>query len=134
MLTSILRPLNELHPPSSVLPPKQIRPLLELFLEPLGPSFCLPGSGSGSASRSDGSDPAEWAASEAASTQAQAELLASRVLPPPWWASHLGTRPPSWWLAAVDGAALDAQPGRRKVGFLNACEWVGGVQESQLPQ
>ena len=95
--------------------------------------------GGSNAAGSMTADTSEWSPSDPAVAAARAELASSRVLPAPWWACHLGTRPPGWWLAAVDPAALEAQPGRRKVGFLNACErgegnsrqpsWVGAQEE-----
>jgi hypothetical protein len=46
-----------------------------------------------------------------------------RLLPAAWWAEELGAgRGLGWWFSAVDGAALAAEPTRRRLGFLNALE------------
>jgi hypothetical protein len=56
--------------------------------------------------------------------QSELQVLdAQRILPVPWWMSHLGCEPIRWWLAAVDPARLAALPARLKVSFLHACEF-----------
>ncbi len=102
--------LNALAP----LRPLELRPLLELMLEPLAAALLPPPAAAvaGVAARPGG------AAVEAAAAQADA----FRLLPPPWWSGALLGRGLGWWLAAVNDAALAALPARRKVGFLNACE------------
>ena len=42
-----------------------------------------------------------------------------RLFESAWWAGHLGAEPGSFWLAAVDGAALAVQPLRRRIGYVN---------------
>mgnify|MGYP001807370637 CR=1 FL=1 len=94
--------------------PAELRPLLELLLEPMAMAFVEP--------------PAAVAAAAAprpggAAAEAEAaELDRFRLLPPPRWSAAMLGRGVGWWLAAVEQAALDALPPRRKIGFLNACE------------
>ncbi|GIL61502.1 hypothetical protein Vafri_15933, partial [Volvox africanus] len=95
--------------------PEELRPLLELLLEPMQAAFTPP--------------PLEAAAAVppragtgAATTAAVEELDRYRLLPPPWWSAPMLTCGVGWWLKAVDSAALDVLPARRKVGFLNAFE------------
>ncbi|EFJ49017.1 hypothetical protein VOLCADRAFT_104545 [Volvox carteri f. nagariensis] len=84
---------------------EELRPLLELLLEPMAAAFMAP----------------EEAPALRAAAGAE-DLNRYRLIPPPWWSAPMLGRGVGWWLAAVDQAALDALPARRKVGFLNAFE------------
>jgi U3 small nucleolar RNA-associated protein 20 len=121
----------------AALQPLELRPLLELLLEPLGGVFRDPNGAAGAG----GEAAAAVAGGPAAKRQrvangggggvwvpggfdaADAEGLdRCRLVPAPWWSAPMGTRGLDWWLAAVDAAALARQPLRRKQGFLNALE------------
>ncbi|KAG2487780.1 hypothetical protein HYH03_013624 [Edaphochlamys debaryana] len=119
---AILNFLAHLRPP-------ELRPLLELLLEPMAAAFQRP------PPEVEASlvEPGRGAAAEASA----ASLDSFRLLPPPWWSAPLLGRGLAWWLAAVDGRALAALPPRRKVGFLNAFEdllsHLGHAVEPFLP-
>jgi U3 small nucleolar RNA-associated protein 20 len=100
----------------------ELRPLLELLLEPLAPAFAAPEDAAEPPSkrRRLGPEPAARAggaggAQEAAAAEELAALDSCRLLPAPWWAQHLGSRGLAWWLAAVDADALAALPLRLRV-------------------
>jgi U3 small nucleolar RNA-associated protein 20 len=88
--------------------PPELRPLLELFLAPLSPAFVRPAGPRGEA--------------ELAALVGGDDADAHRLLEGPWWGRCLGRQPGAWWLAHVDAAALNGQPLRRRVGYLNALE------------
>ncbi len=97
--------------------PAELRPLLELLLEPMAVAFVRPAEEDG---RAQGVAGWERPGGRQAEKEAQ-ELDRFRLLPPPWWSAAMLGRGAGWWLAAVDQVALDALPARRKIGFLNAC-------------
>jgi hypothetical protein len=119
----------------------ELRPLLELLLEPLAPAFAEPGDAAEPPSkRRRVAEPAAEAAEararhEAAAAGELAALDGCRLLPAPWWAQHLGSRGLAWWLAAVDGDALAALPLRLRVGpALAHCTAPGALLPwAQLP-
>lgn len=45
-----------------------------------------------------------------------------RLIEGPWWGRCLGRQPGAWWLAHVDAAALNGEPLRRRIGYLNTLE------------
>lgn len=55
-----------------------------------------------------------------------------------WWGNILGTKSGVFWLEAIDGKALNSQPLRRRVGYLNTLEdllkHLGHRMESFLPE
>lgn len=106
------------------LEPSELRPLLELLLDPLSSSFTLP---SGPDSIDDEGSSSQGRAESEVEARMDAE---NRLLPPQWWACHLGTRGPSWWLQAVDDVKMEAQLARRKIGFLNSCRSIKSPQFS----
>ncbi|KAL4434124.1 hypothetical protein ABPG75_000565 [Micractinium tetrahymenae] len=89
--------------------PGELRPLLELFLAPLSAAFVRPPVGS-------------------EEERALGRLMAEddpdrhRLIEGPWWGACLGRQPGAWWLAHIDAAALNAEPLRRRVGYLNTLE------------
>ncbi|GIL90429.1 hypothetical protein Vretifemale_18038, partial [Volvox reticuliferus] len=95
--------------------PEELRPLLELLLEPMGTAFTPPPPEAAAAAPRSGAGSASAAA-------AVSELDRYRLVPPPWWSAPMLTCGVGWWLEAVDPAALDVLPARRKMGFLHAFE------------
>ena len=45
-----------------------------------------------------------------------------RLIEGPWWGGYLGQQSGDWWLRHIDGAALSAEPLRRRIGYLNTLE------------
>lgn len=45
-----------------------------------------------------------------------------RLIEGPWWGRCLGRQPGAWWLAHIDAAALNAEPLRKRIGYLNTLE------------
>lgn len=123
----------------AALQPLELRPLLELLLEPLGPVFSDPDA-AGAAGDSNlnpdsngGPSPkrrrvvvgggASAARVPGGFDAADAESLdRCRLVPPPWWSARMGGEGFGWWLGAVDAHTLAKQPLRRKQGYLNALE------------
>ncbi|BDA46528.1 probable small subunit processome component 20 homolog [Coccomyxa sp. Obi] len=134
----------------TALEPPELRPLLVLFLIPLGSGFAAadPAGPPAVAASAAGDPPVVGAgntvgagrrrpaATAAAGPPAVAGAAPARGVPAPnapaaaaeadalfaepWWAAHLGQEGGGWWLAAADSAALAALPSRQCVGFLNA--------------
>lgn len=86
----------------------ELRPLLELFLAPLSSAFVRPAG--------------EAAAAELAAFAGSGGGDAGRLVEAPWWGAALGAAPGAWWLAHIDVARLNAEPVRKRVGFLNTLE------------
>lgn len=45
-----------------------------------------------------------------------------RLIEGPWWGRCLGRQPGAWWLEHIDAAALNAEPLRKRIGYLNTLE------------
>ncbi|EFN57812.1 hypothetical protein CHLNCDRAFT_51116 [Chlorella variabilis] len=88
--------------------PGELRPLLELFLMPLSAAFVRPSGEAGEALLQQ--------------LVAQDDPDAHRLIEGPWWGRCLGRQPGAWWLAHVDAAALNGEPLRRRIGYLNTLE------------
>jgi U3 small nucleolar RNA-associated protein 20 len=108
--------------------PLELRTLLHLFLAPLGAVFVQP----------DAVATAGLLEGPSASTLAAAAAAAAGEEGGPWWARALGRRPGAFWLAAIDAGALNAQPLRRRIGYLNTLEdllrHLGHKMEAYLPE
>ena len=117
----------------AALPPVELRPLLGLFLAPLGPALRPPKGPAPPAAR----EPAGAALRPLTGVDRQAAAAADGrggrvgenpstnstapgLFEEPWWAPELGSRDAAWWLAAVDVGAYAALPARTRLGFLNA--------------
>lgn len=88
--------------------PAELRPLLELFLTPLSSAFVRPAGEEGQAML--------------AQLVAQDDPDAHRLIEGPWWGRCLGRQPGSWWLAHINATELNAEPLRRRIGYLNTLE------------
>jgi len=45
-----------------------------------------------------------------------------RLIEGPWWGACLGHQSGAWWLQHIDAATLNAEPLRRRIGYLNTLE------------
>lgn len=99
--------------------PLELAPLLHLLLEPLDAAF-----------KQQPTDDDNSSLNQAAEE--------SEVFQMPWWARHLGRQSGFYWLTNIDMQALNAQPLRRRVGYLNALEdlmkHLGHRMEPFLPE
>lgn len=129
----------------AALEPLELRPLLELFMEPLGaaihrvdepstatgngtlaPSHPAPGSPNKRRKLDVEGTSQKVVAAGAAAAEDVSDFDQHRLLQPPWWAAQLGTAPMTWWLRAVSQESIAAQPARRKMGLLNVIEDLMG--------
>jgi U3 small nucleolar RNA-associated protein 20 len=105
----------------AALQPQELRPLLLLFLHPLGVALSQPQEGpAGMQPAEQGGELAATAAGDHATASAVGQAAEDGLFEEPWWAACLGARDAAWWLGAVDSAALRTLPGRQRIGFLNA--------------
>ena len=134
----------------AALPPGELRPLLVLFLAPLGSVLRPPRASSLAAVPKPASSslhlergaveqaaPAHAGSASGAAAAADGgsggvggtqypDIHPHRVPPTtglfeePWWAPELGSGSAAWWLAASDARAIAALPARTRLGFLNA--------------
>ncbi|PRW58885.1 small subunit processome component 20-like protein [Chlorella sorokiniana] len=88
--------------------PHELRPLLELFLAPLSAAFVRPADEAGQR--------------ELEALVGQDDPDAYRLIEGPWWGRCLGRQPGAWWLEHIDAAALNAEPLRKRIGYLNTLE------------
>jgi U3 small nucleolar RNA-associated protein 20 len=99
--------------------PAELRPLIELFFGPLGSVFSPP-----------------QGFIEAQPTAAEAALFGPGQ--GTWWGRELGKQTGVFWLDAINAEALNAQPLRRRVGYLNTLEDIlkhlGHRMEPFLPE
>jgi len=111
----------------------ELRPVLEHFLAPLGHVFrnCL----------EDLPSPNEEATTnglERLGTRPSAHGHVLGIAGFEWWSRELGARGGAYWLKVIDADALNAQPLRRRIGYLNALEdllqHLGHRMERYLPE
>ncbi|KAL4521880.1 hypothetical protein Ndes2526B_g01987 [Nannochloris sp. 'desiccata'] len=97
----------------------ELRPLIELFLGPLGSVFSPP-----------------EGFIEETPTAAEAAMFGPGQ--GTWWGRELGKQTGFFWLDAINAEALNAQPLRRRVGYLNTLEDIlkhlGHRMEPFLPE
>ena len=88
--------------------PEELRPLIELFLQPLDPVFVSP--------RDDRNDARIYHGKPSIYCSGLGLSGTS------WWRRSLGDRSGEAWLSSIDVDALHSQPLRRRIGYLNAFE------------
>lgn len=84
--------------------PQELRTLLELFLHPMDSVFC------------------KAITLNSTNIEKERNMRSLGFFGNSWWKALLGHQTGDFWIACLDGLALQSQPLRRRIGYLNAFE------------